>query len=168
MIRLERSRDLQAIRHVNTLAFERGDEADLVDALRDAADPYISLVALQDEEVVGHIVFTAMTLVDGPSFPRIAGLAPMAVLPSLQNRGVGSMLVEAGLAHCRDEGFQAVAVLGHPTFYPRFGFLPASRFGLRSEYEVPDEVFMAMELEEKALDKVSGLLRYHAAFADIS
>ncbi len=167
-IQEERAGDIEFIRRVNEEAFERSDEADLVDALRRDADPFISLVALDGDAVVGHIVFTAMTLADASESLRIAGLAPMAVAPSHQNRGIGSKLVEAGLARCRDSGFQAVAVLGHPEFYPRFGFLPASSFGLRSEYDVPDEVFMAMELEEKALDGVSGLLRYHAAFADIS
>jgi putative acetyltransferase len=92
------------------------------------------------------------------------GLAPMAVLPAHQRRGVGSSLVRAGLDVCRHRGVDAVVVLGHAAFYPRFGFQPASRFGIRSEYDVPDDVFMAIELRPGALAGPAGLVRYHAAF----
>jgi putative acetyltransferase len=88
-------------------------------------------------------------------------------LPGRQKQGIGSRLVEAGLDECRRAGFDVVVVLGHPEYYPRFGFRPASIFGLRSEYDVPDPVFMAMELTPGAAMGVQGLVRYHEAFARV-
>jgi putative acetyltransferase len=89
----------------------------------------------------------------------------MAVLPEMQRRAIGSALVRRGLEEILAEGFDAVVVLGHPHYYPRFGFLPASRFGLRCEYDVPDEVFMALELRNGSLEHAAGMVRYHPAFA---
>jgi putative acetyltransferase len=164
MIRREVIADIEAIRQINLAAFETPAEAGLVDTLRRDTDPFISLVAELGGEVLGHILFTPMKQSGSPKAIRIAGLAPMAVLPSHQNRGIGSKLVEAGLQACRAEGFEAVAVLGHHEFYPRFGFLPSTRFSLKSEYDVPEEVFMALELEPRALEGLRGILRYHEAF----
>ena len=132
-IRPEQPDDIPAIRAVNLAAFETSAEADLVDVLREQARPLIALAAADDATIVGHILFSPVTLLDHPEM-RIAGLAPMAVVPSRQHQGIGSMLVREGLEQCRRLGFVAVIVLGHPGFYPRFGFTPASRFGLRSEY----------------------------------
>jgi putative acetyltransferase len=141
-------------------------EADLADALRVHVDPAISLVAEDEADgaIVGHILFSPVTPGDGSPI-RIAGLAPMAVLPARQRGGIGSQLVSSGLAHCRERGFVAAVVLGHAAYYPRFGFRPASTFGLRCEYDVPDEVFMALELEPGALAGLSGTVRYHPVFA---
>lgn len=163
-IRPERPEDISSIRHVNESAFDTAAEADLVDALRQQAHPIVSLVAADGDEVVGHILFSPMTL---PSHagPQIMGLAPMAVLPGSQRQGIGSALVRAGLDECRRLGVGAVVVLGHATYYPRFGFVPASRFSLKSEYDVPDEVFMALELIPDALHGRGGTIRYHPAFA---
>jgi putative acetyltransferase len=97
---------------------------------------------------------------------KILGLAPMAVLPSRQRGGIGSALVRDGLERCRLSGVQAVVVLGHAEYYPRFGFIPASRARLRCEYDVPDDVFMVCELEEGSLAGKAGTIRYHPAFAD--
>lgn len=165
-IRPETGADVDAIRRVNDLAFGTTGEGRLVDALRAAATPFVSLVAEDDGEIVGHIAFSPVTVEreDGRRF-TIAGLAPMTVTPSRQKEGIGSMLVEAGLDACRRAGFTAVVVLGHPEYYPRFGFAPASRSGLRSEYDVPDEAFMLMELAPGGADELRGLARYHAAFA---
>ena len=91
----------------------------------------------------------------------------MAVVPSRQRQGIGSSLVQAGLHESRRLGFDAVVVLGHAGYYPRFGFLTASSFGLASEYEVPDDVFMALELRSGALRECSGTIRYHAAFGAV-
>ena len=110
-------------------------------------------------------MFTPVSL---PEFGRLVmGLAPMAVAPSRQRRGIGSALVEAGLARCKELGAVAVVVLGHPEFYPRFGFVPAARFGLECEYEVPVEAFMAMELQPHALRGAAGKVSYHPAFGSV-
>jgi len=162
-VRPERPSDTAAIRNVNRVAFGGDVEAALVDALRQQAAPVVSLVADEDGQVFGHIMFSPVVL-SGHHLLRIMGLAPMAVLPPMQKRGVGTALVRAGIDRCRELDCQAVVVLGHPTYYPRFGFVPASRFGIASEYAVPDDAFMALELEAGALRRVSGTVRYHAAF----
>lgn len=164
LIRPEQPNDILAIHRVNLAAFGAADEANIVDALRQQAHPFVSLVAVVTEGVVGHIAFSAAALVSYPDAP-IAGLAPMAVLPSHQRQGIGSALVRAGLGECRRLGFEAVVVLGHADYYPRFGFQAASRFGLVSEYDVPDDVFMAVELTSGVLRAYSGTIRYHSAFA---
>lgn len=101
------------------------------------------------------------------SGPAILGLAPMAVAPSHQRQGIGSALVRAGLERCRALGSGAVVVLGHPAYYPRFGFSPSVHFGIRSEYEVPEEAFMVLELQPGFLRGISGTVQYHAAFAKV-
>jgi len=165
VVRAERAGDAEAVRRVNELAFGAAAEADLVDALRANAQPQVSLVAVDDAgEVAGHIFFSPVTVEPEAVGLLLMGLGPMAVLPRLQKSGVGSRLVKEGLKECRRLGCAAVVVLGHPTYYPRFGFARASRLGLRCSYEVPDEVFMAMELEPGALGGRRGLVRYHPAF----
>jgi len=162
-IRAEAENDRALVRELNVVAFEGSAEADLVDGLRQNASPIISLVAEEEGQIVGHILFSPAGLIGHPE-ARIMGLAPMAVLPEHQNKGIGSALVRAGLEQCRNLGFAAVIVLGHPEYYPRFGFKPASRFNLESEYDVPDEVFMAIELEPGALSDLCGRAQYHEAF----
>lgn len=166
LVRAEQPADAAAVRHVNVAAFERDAEADLVEALRRQARPLVSLVAECAGEIVGHILFTRVTLAGHPQL-RIMGLAPMAVLPACQRQGVGSSLVRSGLAHCAEEGADAAVVLGHPDYYPRFGFVPAAARGLRTEYDVPDEAFMAVELRPGALQGAHGTFAYHPAFASV-
>jgi putative acetyltransferase len=149
---------------VNLVAFETSTEADLVDALRKEASPIVSLVAEDGEAIIGHILFSPVTLTPHPEL-QIMGLAPMSVVSARQRHGIGSALVHEGLAQCRRLGFGAVIVLGHAEYYPRFGFTPASQFGLSCEYDVPDEVFMGLELDKDILRGRSGRIRYHAAFA---
>jgi putative acetyltransferase len=163
-IRLEWPEDILGIRHVNQTAFGAAAEADLVDALRQQAHPIVSLVAIDGEAVVGHILFSPMTPPSQAGL-QIMGLAPMAVLPSRQRQGIGSALVRTGIDECRRLGFGAIVVLGHAEYYPRFGFVPASTFGVRSEYDVPDDVFLALELIPDALRGRAGTIRYHPAFA---
>ncbi len=165
-IRLETEADHRAVHSVNEAAFPSPAEANLVDALRSSGAVVLSLVAEAEGRIVGHILFSPMSLSE-PATAKVVGLAPMAVLPSYQRQGIGSALVREGLLRCREAGYGAVVVLGHPEFYPRFGFIPAARFGLRSEYDVPDDVFMVTELIPGALAQASGLIRYDRAFAGL-
>jgi putative acetyltransferase len=164
-VRFERSGDAAGIRETNEQAFGTPLEASLVDALR-SSDDYLSLVATIDELVVGHILFTPVTLEPSVAL-RIAGLGPMAVRPEHQRTGVGSRLIRAGLDASRARGYAAVVVLGHPEYYPRFGFVPAHTFGLTCEFPSPPEAFMAIELKANALNGISSsMVRYRSEFAD--
>jgi putative acetyltransferase len=166
-VRLERPGDASDIRETNELAFGGPLEARLVDALRDSlrgTQDYLSLVATIDRRVVGHILFTPITIEPARNCP-IAGLAPMAVRPEHQRSGIGGQLIRAGLKECRRSGYSAVVVLGHPEYYPRFGFVPAHTFGLTCEFPSPPEAFMAIELESEALNGVRGVVRYRPEFS---
>jgi putative acetyltransferase len=163
-IRPEESGDQQQVRMINQHAFGGDSEANLVDTLRNSRVPLISLVAEENNRLIGHILFSPVTLAGQTNVPDIAGLGPMAVLPEWQGRGVGSLLVTTGLEHCVSAGYVAVVVLGHPDYYPRFGFVPASNFNIKSEFNVPDEVFMLKELQESALRGIKGTVQYHVAF----
>lgn len=166
-IRPEQSTDKDAVRQINELAFGGSVEANLVEVLRKASDPLISLVAVDNDKVVGHILFTPVTIEFGDAGTPALGLAPMAVLPEYQRQGVGSQLVRAGLRECQRIGSNVVVVLGHPEYYPLFGFVPASQKGLTTEYPVPDEVFMVIELEPGALKGRHGLVKYRPEFAGV-
>jgi putative acetyltransferase len=159
-VRRESVEDITAIREINELAFGQPAEANLVDTLRSRGKALISLVAVEGDRTVGHILFSAVTIVPEGKKLNGIGLAPMSVLPGVQRQGVGSQLVKAGLEECRAAGFDYVVVLGHADYYPRFGFVPASRFGLKCEFDVPDEVFMAQELKAGALNGITGLVKY--------
>jgi putative acetyltransferase len=167
IVRPETPEDSESARRVNELAFGQRDEADLVDALRANARPYISLVAVIGDLVVGHIFFSPVSIESDTGVFTAIGLAPMSVLPEFQNQGIGSRLVLEGIRECERIGQDVVVVLGHPKYYPRFGFVPASAKGLRSEYDVPDEVFMVVELSEGALRGRHGLVKYHQEFGNV-
>ncbi|MGI9629233.1 MAG: GNAT family N-acetyltransferase [Longimicrobiales bacterium] len=163
VVRAETESDHEQVRALNLAAFDSAEEADLVDRLRALADPLISLVATEGDSVVGHIMFSPVTL-GGNRDLLLLGLGPMAVMPARQRAGIGSRLVTAGLRECRQLDVCAVIVLGHPTYYPRFGFTRASEFGWQCQFEVPDDVFMALELTPGAAAGSAGTIRYHAAF----
>ena len=165
-VRPENESDRAAVRAVNEAAFETDAEADLVEGLRGSGVSLVSLVAETDGEIIGHILFSPVWLNDDASL-NVMGLGPMAVVPNRQRKGVGSALLRQGLICCKDLGARAVVVIGHPEYYPRFGFAPASRYSLRCEYDVPEDVFMVAELEAGALNGASGLIRYHDAFAGV-
>ncbi|MGE5602683.1 MAG: GNAT family N-acetyltransferase [Nitrososphaerales archaeon] len=162
-IRPEEPRDEVAVRYVNEAAFESGPEASVVDKLREACGNCVSFVAVDQGNVVGHILFTPVTLDDGGLVGM--GLAPMAVLPSHQRQGIGSLLVRHGLEHLRETGCPFVIVLGHPEYYPRFGFELASHYKLRSQWDgVPDEAFMIVVFSRDALPATGGIARYRGEF----
>jgi putative acetyltransferase len=164
VVRPERASDLPAIRGVNRLAFGRDEEARLVDALRDGGHVRASLVAEVDGRVVGHVLFSDLTIVTtiGKVEALALALAPLAVIPSHQRRGIGSKLVREGLRACAKAGHRIVIVLGHPEFYPRFGFSAKLAERLESPFSGP--AFMAIELVPGTLEGVEGGVRYPAPF----
>jgi len=167
IIRPETPADISAIDQVNQRAFNRENEARLVDNLRNHGAVILSLVAEMDDRIIGHILFSPVTITHADCDWQAVGLAPMAVLPEFQNRGIGSALIRAGLADLKQRGHAVVIVLGHPEYYPRFGFRPAQPLGIRWERDVPTDVFMLTELTPDALQGRRGVVRYHPAFEDV-
>jgi putative acetyltransferase len=164
-IRHEDVGDIDSIRELNQLAFEGDAEAAIVDGLRDHCNDLLSLVAVIDKRVVGHILFSPATIDTRQGQLHGMGLAPMAVHPEFQHQGVGSQLVEQGMAELRDRGVPFVIVLGHPDYYPRFGFEPASTYGIHCQWEgVPDEAFMVLLLDREIGDKLAGTAYYREEF----
>lgn len=167
-VREERPEDIAAIHRVNEAAFGQPGEAELVDALRQAGGVTLSLVALVDGEVIGHILFSPVVIQRSPQEVVAVGLAPMAVLPDFQKSGAGSELIRTALERLREAGHTAVVVLGHPTYYPRFGFQRASTVDLCWEHDAPDEAFMALELQPGALSGTQGIVSYRPEFDSVS
>jgi putative acetyltransferase len=163
-IRDEQSSEIAAVRDVNRRAFGQEQEANIVDALRANGASLVSLVAVVDGQIVGHIMFSPID-VNGIVG---AALGPMAVIPEHQRCGIGSRLVEAGCERMRAKGCPFIIVLGHATYYPRFGFKPASRSGISCEWDVSDEVFMMLVLDEAKMSGVSGLAKYRKEFSETS
>lgn len=166
-IREEQPSDIEKIWEVNSEAFKTEAEANLVNALRNSGCTYNSLVAETETNIVGHILFTPVELSGDDNKLKIMGLAPMAVYSQYQNKGIGSKLVTAGLELCKLQGYDAVVVLGHPNYYPRFGFVPSVKYGIKSEYEVPDDVFMILELAPNTLKEHKGIIKYHEEFNNV-
>ncbi len=165
IIRPETVADHAAIREVNRLAFGGEGEAWLVDALRGGGYARISLVAEEEGRVIGHILFSVLTIATPQREIEALSLAPMAVVPSHQRKGIGSSLVREGLRACREAGHRIVIVLGHPEFYPRFGFLAKLAEPLRSPYSGP--AFMAVELVPDVLQGIEGEVRYPPPFDEL-
>ena len=164
MIRHETAADLDAIRKVNRLAFGQDAEARLVDALRDGGYVRVSIVADNDGQIVGHILFSDLPIITEDVTTSALALAPMAVLPDFQNQGIGSALVHRGLEVCKDQGPLIVIVLGHPHYYPRFGFSAKMAEHLDSPFS-GRESFMALELVAGTLDGVKGKVEYPPPFS---
>jgi putative acetyltransferase len=164
-IREERPDDAPAIREVNKRAFGQDQEGDIVDALRTNGAVSLSLVAAVNGRIVGHIMYSPITVggvITG------AALGPMAVVPEYQRQGIGSKLVGAGNEKLQDDDCPFIIVLGHPNYYPRFGFRPASMYGIECEWAVPDNVFMLLVLDEAKMQGVSGLAKYQHEFSTIA
>jgi putative acetyltransferase len=164
IIRAESPEDYPRTRQINIEAFGGETEANIIETLRDIGIVIISLVPEIKDEVVGQILFSPVDLESHDSTISIAGLGPMAIAPEHQRKAIGSKLVEEGLHRCEKAGFAAVVVLGHPEYYPRFGFIPSVKHGIKSEYDVPDEVFMVKKLHEGALAYCRGTIKYHGVF----
>ena len=166
-VRGELPADCAAIDAVHRAAFGRAAEARLVAALRAAGKVVVSLVAVEAGVLVGSIVFSPVTIEGLGPAERAVGLAPLAVLPAHQRRGIGGRLVREGLDACRRAGYAAAIVLGDPRNYRSAGFVSARTFGLSSECDVPDEAFMAIELKPGALEGAGGICRYAPEFRDL-
>ena len=164
MIRLETSGDLPAIHRLNELAFGQTTEADLVDALRQVCPVLLSLVAEHDGQVIGHALFSPVIIEGSETTLNGMGLGPIAVLPQRQRQGIGAQLIQAGIRQLRGSGCPFIIVLGHPAYYPRFGFVPASSYSVRCEWEVPDEAFMLLVLDQSLPLPIPGVAHYHPEF----
>jgi putative acetyltransferase len=166
-VRPEAAGDETSVREVNVAAFPGPAEADLVDKLRSAQVITLSLVAVSNDRIVGHALFSPVNIESGGAGLAGLGLGPVAVLPDFQRRDIGSSLIKAGIAQLRRDGQTFVVVLGHPDYYPRFGFRPTAEFGIRCEWDVPPEAFMVMELCEGALAGHKGVVKYRPEFDEV-
>ena len=163
-IREEHPDDVDAIRNVNKRAFGQEQEGHIVGALRSNGAALLSLVATLNGRVVGHIMYSPITVGDVTG----AALGPMAVLPEHQRLGIGSKLVEAGNQRLKDAGWPFIIVLGHAHFYPRFGFMPANTFGITCEWDVPADVFMVLILDRQKMYGIYGLAKYRQEFSSVA
>ena len=163
-IREEHAGDISEIRELNQQAFGQAQEGNIVDALRSNGAALLSLVATLDDHVVGHILYSPVSLsgVDG------AALGPMAVLPQHQRQGIGSKLIDEGNRRLKESGCPFIIVVGHANFYPRFGFKPASTRAITCEWEIPGEAFMVLTLDHARMAGVSGLAQYRPEFSTVS
>lgn len=168
-IRPETVADRQAIDGINADAFGRQAEADLVRRLRREGALLLSLVAERDRQLLGHIAFSRAHLAGAGTRQDVVALGPMAVIPAFQRKGIGSQLVRAGLNALGAAGHELIFVLGHPAYYPRFGFEPAQRYGIGCQFEAPAEAFMVCVLGEARVEgnAAGGTFIYHAAFAAV-
>ncbi|WP_372752026.1 GNAT family N-acetyltransferase [Labilibaculum sp.] len=168
-IRPENKNDYKNISLINDMAFGQENEGLFVEKIRSNKkfQSNLSLVACMGNEIVGHILFFPIEIISETNQFETLALAPMSVIPELQELGIGSQLVEKGLAKAKKMGYTSVIVLGHAKFYTKFGFTPASQFNISSSFKVPDENFMALELKKEALQKLSGCVSYPKEFDEL-
>ena len=169
-IRQESKLDIKEVYKINKLAFEEEGEAKFVELLRNSNTfiPELSLVATIDNNIVGHILFTKIRIVDSNKneFESLA-LAPMAVKPEFQKRGIGGQLIKTGLDKAKGLNFKSVIVLGHENYYPKFGFEPTKKWKITAPYDVPTSAFMGLELVVDGLREVSGIVQYPKEFDEV-
>ncbi|MBD7965866.1 GNAT family N-acetyltransferase [Fictibacillus norfolkensis] len=172
-IRIERIEDFKKTEEVVRKAFETEEFSDkkehiLVNRIREtgAFVPELSLVAENEKhEIIGHVLLSKVKIVNDKQFVESLALAPVSVVPVYQNKGIGSQLIKAALTSAKSLGYQSVIVLGHQDYYPKFGFKRASTWGIKAPFDVPDEVFLALELTENSLAQVQGVVHYSEAFS---
>jgi len=170
-IRQETHYDFNEVFELNHLAFGQDNEAKLVDALRNNPNvfvPELSIVATDNHKIVGHILFTKISVKDdNGNLNESLGLAPMAVSPEFQRSGIGGQLIRKGLEVAKDLGFKSVIVLGHEHYYPKFGFQPADKWKIKAPFDVPSNLFMAIELVTDGLKYISGTVVYPSEFETV-
>lgn len=168
-IRTEKENDHKPIYDVNKLAFQQEDESKLIEKIRKGENfiPELSIVAEIDNRIVGHILFSKIKIIGNSDYESLA-LAPMAVIPEFQRRGIGSELIKKGMDKAKKLGFDSIIVLGHKEYYSKFGFQRASKWDVKCPFDVPDEVFMAIELTEKALEGKAGTVEYPDEFNEVN
>lgn len=169
LIRPEQPQDIDAITQVNQLAFERNDEAELIIKLRETAKPYLSMVAENDDQqIIGHVLFTPANIITPHGEATGMGLAPMAVHPDHQIQGVGTELLKQSINQIAQQNYPYIIVLGHTDYYPRFGFVPASLRNIQCQWAgIPDEAFMILVLDPIAMQNVNGTAYYHQIFDQV-
>jgi putative acetyltransferase len=162
IIEAETEGDYEQITKLHTKAFSRDSEARLVEKLRKTPIyiPELSLVAKYGKTIIGHILFYPININTCRKKCNSLALAPVSVIPSFQNRKVGSRLIREGLERAKKLGFKSVIVVGHSEYYPRFGFEKASKYGISASFDVPDTAFFAIELEKDGLKNCSGTIEY--------
>lgn len=164
-IREERRADYQAIRDVNNQAFNQPQEGTIIEKIRESGVEILSLVAIIDNKIVGHIFFSPVRMEEQATLKDGMGLAPMAVLPDYQQQGIGSKLIKEGIQRLKLKSVPYIIVLGHKDYYPKFGFETASKYGLKCQWDgVPDEAFMVMILDDKMKPKIHGVAKYRDEF----
>jgi putative acetyltransferase len=166
-IRPEQPDDTDEIYELNQLVFEQDNEARLVDHVRQGLHfiPELSLVATSDEKLIGYILFSHITIANGEYRHQSLGLTSMVVHPEYQKRGIGAKLITHGLQRASELGFTDVFVFGHEFYFPKFGFIPTAKWNIRPPFDVPSEVFMALELVPNALANVSGIVEFPIEFS---
>jgi putative acetyltransferase len=169
IFRGEQSSDEEGIRHVNDLAFKQPKEGKLIDLLRKkpAFEKQLSIVAELEGIIAGHVLFFPIHINDGKKLHLSLSLAPIAVMPKYQKKGIGLKLIEEGHKVARELDFSSVLVIGHPEYYPKAGYSKASGFGIQCPFPAPDEAFMAIELIDGALQDIKGMGEFPPEYLEV-
>lgn len=170
-IREELEKDYEVVERLTEEAFKSAEHSDgtehlLVNRLRksDGFIKELSLVAEDNRKVIAHLMLTKAKINNGDMSVETLALAPVSVIPEYQGKGIGSKLINVALESARRLGYKSVIVLGHDKYYPKFGFVPASKYGIKAPFDVPDEAFMVKELNDGSLIGVSGIVEYAKEF----